>query len=141
MIVKRIGHPYQGPRGEGNPMGPIFGEDSTPFSIVNLIKDLPPVVVMKEVNYMYKIATIKARIESKLKIEAEAILNQVGLTSSEALRLFYKQICLNKGLPFSVKIPNKTTIKAMQEAENGKTKKVVHIKALFKYLKRREIKK
>ncbi|HVV69549.1 MAG TPA: type II toxin-antitoxin system RelB/DinJ family antitoxin [Gammaproteobacteria bacterium] len=83
---------------------------------------------------MYKIATINTPIEPELKHKAEAILHKVGLTSAEAVRLFYKQICLRKGLPFEVKIPNPKTLKAMRDAEEGKTHKVKHIDELFKDL-------
>lgn len=77
---------------------------------------------------------MNARIEPSLKTQAEGILLQVGLTSAEAIRLFYKQICLNKGLPFSVKIPNKKTIAAIKEAKIGKTHKAKNIDALFEDL-------
>ena len=72
---------------------------------------------------MHKVATISTRIEPKLKTRAEIILHKVGLTSAEAVRLFYMQICLNNGLPFEVKIPNKKTSKAMNEADKRKTHK------------------
>ncbi len=72
---------------------------------------------------MHKIATINTRIEPKLKSQAETILHKVGLTSAEAVRLFYMQVCLHKGLPFEVKIPNEETIKAMRDAANRKTHK------------------
>ncbi len=45
----------------------------------------------------------------------------MGLTSAEAVRLFYMQVCLNNGLPFEVKIPNKETIKALHDADKRKT--------------------
>ena len=54
---------------------------------------------------MRKIATINTRIEPDLKYQAEAILNGVGLSTTEAIRIFYTQICLNKGLPFFFPIP------------------------------------
>ena len=69
---------------------------------------------------MHKVATINARIEPALKKQAEAILHQVGLSAAEAIRLFYSQICLQKGLPFDVKIPNSTTLEAIKELESGK---------------------
>ncbi|TAK74017.1 MAG: type II toxin-antitoxin system RelB/DinJ family antitoxin [Gammaproteobacteria bacterium] len=72
---------------------------------------------------MHKVATVNTRIEPKLKMEAETILHKVGLTSAEAVRLFYMQVCLHKGLPFEVKIPNKETIKAMHDANKRKTHK------------------
>lgn len=83
---------------------------------------------------MHKIATINARIEPKLKAQAEHILNEVGLSSAEAIRLFYKQVCLSNGLPFEVKIPNKKTIKAMRDAKARKTRKAKSVDDLFKDL-------
>jgi len=68
---------------------------------------------------MHKVATINARIEPKLKIDAEAILHKVGLTSAEAVRLLYRQICLRKGLPFDIKVPNKVTQKILEESAKG----------------------
>lgn len=84
---------------------------------------------------MHKAATINTRIEPKLKTRAEVILNKVGLTSAEAIRLFYKQICLRNGLPFDVKIPNAKTIKAMHAADIGKTHKAKSVDAIFEALK------
>lgn len=72
------------------------------------------------VNIMNKAATINARIEPALKIQAEEILHKVGLSAAEAIRLFYSQVCLQNGLPFDVKIPNKKTLDAIEELESGK---------------------
>jgi len=72
---------------------------------------------------MHKEATVNARIEPKLKKEAETILHEVGLTSAEAVRLFYKQVCLQKGLPFEIRIPNKVTIKTLEDTDKGKNLK------------------
>lgn len=72
------------------------------------------------VTRMSKAATINARIEPALKMQAEAILHKVGLSTAEAIRLFYSQVCLQNGLPFEVKIPNKETREAMVELESGK---------------------
>ena len=83
---------------------------------------------------MHKAATINTRIEPKLKTQAEAILQKVGLTSAEAVRLFYMQVCLHQGLPFEVKIPNKETIKAMNNADKRKTRKVKSVNKLFEDL-------
>lgn len=68
---------------------------------------------------MMKSTTINARIEPEVKSEAEKILHEIGLSSAEAIRIFYKQICVHHGLPFDVKIPNKETLKAMHEADKG----------------------
>ena len=69
---------------------------------------------------MNKAATVNARIEPGLKMQAESILHKVGLSTAEAIRLFYSQVCLQNGLPFEVKIPNKKTRAAIEELESGK---------------------
>ena len=78
-----------------------------------------------------KAATINARIEPMLKHDAEAIFHKVGLSTAEAIRIFYTQVCLNKGLPFEVKIPNDETLAAIHELESGKGKKYDSMKDLW----------
>jgi DNA-damage-inducible protein J len=63
---------------------------------------------------------IRARISPDLKAEAESILDQIGLSSSDAIRMFYKQITRQKGLPFDARIPNAATREALRDAEAGK---------------------
>lgn len=84
---------------------------------------------------MNKAATINARIEPALKHKAEAILHHVGLSTAEAIRLFYTQICLKKGLPFEVKLPNDKTFAAIQELESGKGSKYRSMKEVWGDLK------
>ena len=69
---------------------------------------------------MSKTEIIEVNIEPKLKHEVEEILQRLGLTVSDAIDLFYRQIRQNKGIPFKVKIPNATTRKTMQETDEGK---------------------
>jgi len=52
-----------------------------------------------------KSANLYARIEPEVKEQAEKILAALGITASNAINMFYKQIILHKGLPFEVKIP------------------------------------
>lgn len=80
---------------------------------------------------MNKDATINARIEPALKMKAEAILHKVGLSTAEAIRIFYSQICLQNGLPFEVKIPNKKTRDAMHELESGKGQRYKTMKEVW----------
>ena len=54
---------------------------------------------------MPKTANLYARIEPELKEEAEAILNALGIPASNAITMFYRQIILQQGLPFEVKLP------------------------------------
>jgi DNA-damage-inducible protein J len=69
---------------------------------------------------MSKSAMIRARMEPGLKEDAEQVLAEVGLTPTEAIRLFYRQISLQGGLPFEVRVPNAATRAAIVEARSGK---------------------
>ncbi len=53
-----------------------------------------------------KEAYVRARIDPSLKKDAEKILDQLGLTTAEAIRIFLNQVKLRRGLPFSVNIPD-----------------------------------
>ena len=59
---------------------------------------------------MAKSANLYARIEPEVKEQAETILNALGIPASNAITMFYKQIILQRGLPFEVKIPDSTPI-------------------------------
>ena len=80
---------------------------------------------------MARTETIRARVEPELKSEAESILRELGLSSSEAMRLFLHQIVSQRGLPFEVKIPNAETIAAIEELEAGKGIRVSSIEELL----------
>ena len=54
---------------------------------------------------MAKTANLYARIEPELKELAESILAALGIPASNAINMFYKQIILQRGLPFDVKLP------------------------------------
>ena len=53
-----------------------------------------------------KFANLYARIEPEVKEKAESILSTLGIPASNAINMFYKQIILQRGLPFDVKIPS-----------------------------------
>ncbi|WP_296560129.1 type II toxin-antitoxin system RelB/DinJ family antitoxin [uncultured Acetobacterium sp.] len=59
---------------------------------------------------MAKSANLYARIEPEVKEEAERILTVLGIPASNAINMFYKQIILQKGLPFDVKIPSTSLV-------------------------------
>ena len=66
---------------------------------------------------MAKSANLYARIEPELKEQAEAILASLGIPASNAITMFYRQIILQRGLPFEVKLPPSTLpdVSAMSE--------------------------
>ena len=66
---------------------------------------------------MAKTATISARIDPELKNKVDQVFKDLGLTAAQAITLFYKQVEFQHGLPFSVKIPNETTMQALDDAK------------------------
>jgi len=73
--------------------------------------------VSREVKNMAKISTVRARIEPELKIEVEKLFEDLGLSTTEAINLFYRQVKMRHGLPFNVVIPNKTTEKVFKDTD------------------------
>jgi len=62
---------------------------------------------------------VRARIDERVKKEAEAVLASIGLTVSDAFRLMMVRIAAEKALPFQPLIPNEETIEAMKAARRG----------------------
>ena len=69
---------------------------------------------------MAKEATVRARLEPHLKSETERLLHQLGLTASQAISIFYRQILLRRGLPFDVAIPNAKTRSVFKSTDSGR---------------------
>jgi DNA-damage-inducible protein J len=59
-------------------------------------------------------------MESDLKEKAEHIFRKLGLTTTQALTLFYKQVEIRNGLPFEVAIPNETTLRTFADTDSGR---------------------
>lgn len=84
---------------------------------------------------MAKTEMVHARIEPQLKKRAEKVFDQLGLTATEAIRLFYRQVELRKGLPFAVQIPNEVTAETLRKADAGEdVHRAENAKDLFKKL-------
>ncbi len=69
---------------------------------------------------MARTAMINARTERELKTEVEGILKNLGLSTTEAINIFFRQVKLRRGLPFPVEIPNEETLMVFHESEDGK---------------------
>lgn len=78
-----------------------------------------------------KEAVVKARIEPSLKRETEMILGKLGISTTEAIRMFLTQVRFHKGLPFEVRLPNAETQAAIDELESGKGERFSSVEALF----------
>jgi len=69
---------------------------------------------------MSKTETIRARMQPELKNKAESVFRKLGLTTTQAITLFYKQVELRNGLPFEVAIPNETTYRTFTNTDAGR---------------------
>ncbi len=69
---------------------------------------------------MAKTAMVRARIEPGLKRRVEGILRELGLSTTEAITLFYRQVELRNGLPFDVVVPNETTLRTFEATDAGR---------------------
>ncbi len=96
---------------------------------------------------MAKSANLYARIEPDVKEQAENILSALGIPASNAITIFYKQIILQNGLPFDVKLPsgvpdiNKLTEKELdEELEKGfadiKNGNTINVKEAFESIRK-----
>ncbi|MBI4968493.1 MAG: type II toxin-antitoxin system RelB/DinJ family antitoxin [Rhodospirillales bacterium] len=63
---------------------------------------------------------VRARINARVKKDAAAVLDSIGLTVSDAFRLMMTRIAAEKRLPFEPLVPNAKTIAAMKAARKGK---------------------
>lgn len=75
---------------------------------------------------MTKSAMIRARVDPTLKGKAEGIFNAIGLSATDAITMFYKQVQMRNGLPFDAVIPNDLTRKTMADTDAGRN--LVHAK-------------
>jgi DNA-damage-inducible protein J len=58
-----------------------------------------------EQSWAMKTETVRARVDARLKKESEEVLESLGLTTTEAIRIFLQQVRLRQGLPFPVTRP------------------------------------
>lgn len=68
---------------------------------------------------MVQNAVLRARINETVKNEAASVLASMGLTVSEACRIFLTRVAREKALPFELNTPNQETIEAMKELDEG----------------------
>ena len=77
---------------------------------------------------------VHIRLDEKVKERAAKALSAMGMSVSDAVRILLVRAAAEKALPFEVKAPNKTTMKAMQAADQHKGKRFKSAGALFKDL-------
>jgi DNA-damage-inducible protein J len=77
---------------------------------------------------------VHIRVDEEVKERAAETLAEMGISVSDAVRMLLVRVAAEKALPFDVKVPNATTVKAMKAANRGKGKRFRNPEALFKDL-------
>ena len=86
---------------------------------------------MKSINTETKSADVRLRLEPELKEEVVRVLADAGLDISTAVRIFFRKVAAQGGLPFEVGQPNAATIRAMKEARSMVKPRFSSAKELF----------
>lgn len=74
------------------------------------------------------------RLDTDAKEKAWQIFDELGMKPAQAFNLFIRQVSLQGGMPFEIKVPNAETIEAMKELENGGGTRYKNTKAMLKDL-------
>ena len=59
---------------------------------------------------------VRARVSSELKHDSEMILDKLGMSMSDAIRIFLNQVSMRNEFPIELKVPNQATLNAMNES-------------------------
>ena len=59
---------------------------------------------------MAKTSNVFARVEPDIKEQAEVVLNQLGIPMSNAVSMFLRQVVLQRGIPFEIKLPDRVPV-------------------------------
>ena len=68
---------------------------------------------------MSQSAVVHARIDQATKTATEKVLDTLGMTPTEAIRLFYRQIAIRKSFPLELKVPNKLTATVLAKSDKN----------------------
>jgi DNA-damage-inducible protein J len=74
---------------------------------------------------------VHIRVDGEVKDRAAQALASMGLTVSDAVRLLLTRIAAEKAMPFEVRVPNRTTLAAMEAGERGKVSKAASVAAMM----------
>jgi DNA-damage-inducible protein J len=74
-------------------------------------------------------------LDKRTKEQAQKVLRMLDISMSEAVKLFLRQVALQRGIPFEIKIPNALTDRTLRESEEGiDLHKVSSVDQLFEEL-------
>jgi len=68
---------------------------------------------------MNQTATVHARLDPETKMKSEAILKQIGMSPTEAVRLLYRQIALRGEFPLELRVPNALTASVLDKSDKN----------------------
>ncbi|MFM2343465.1 MAG: hypothetical protein RLZZ210_73 [Pseudomonadota bacterium] len=79
---------------------------------------------------------VQARVKEELKKQADELFASIGMSTADAIRIFLQQSVNDSGMPFTprIKTPNSKTLQAINDIENGKTRKAKSKKDFYKEL-------
>ena len=69
---------------------------------------------------MAQSAVVHARIDQATKTATEKVLHSLGMTPTEAIRLFYRQIAIRKSFPLELQVPNKLTASVLAKSDKNR---------------------
>lgn len=68
---------------------------------------------------MTKTTSVRARMQPDLKEHVERIFRKIGISTTQAITLFYKQVEMRRGIPFDIVMPNRTTKRTFETTDAG----------------------
>ena len=74
---------------------------------------------------------LNIRLNNNLKKEVAEIFKDLGLSHSEAIRMFYQQVKFYRGIPFEIKLPSRSLKKSIEQYENNEIEFVNSVDELF----------
>ncbi|MGB6744691.1 MAG: type II toxin-antitoxin system RelB/DinJ family antitoxin [Terracidiphilus sp.] len=74
---------------------------------------------------------VHIRVDQKVKAKAAKTLAAMGLTVSDAVRLLLTRVAAEKAMPFEVRVPNRTTLAAIDAGERGEVSRAKSVAAMM----------
>ena len=81
-------------------------------------------------------ATVRARVDTRLKEDVEKIFAEIGLSTSQAITMFLRSVRRERGIPFELKIPNELTRQVIEDARNGVNMEEITLEEMMNERKR-----
>ena len=65
-----------------------------------------------------KTDVVRARIDAKIKRDAEKVIKRIGVSHSTLINMTYRAVIAEQGIPLSLHVPNEVTKRALREAKD-----------------------